>query len=112
MDDLVIPCILWFPGDPPPDLSGFAEPICFPVRVVWRKQDYLEQESASNVSTSGKVGDVQNSKEGASDRLLSQIRPHDTRPALSESVDASDGAVPVVLSDGYIVSVRRRPLAA
>jgi hypothetical protein len=43
MDDLVIPCILRFPGDPPPDLSGFAEPICFPVRVVWRKAATVEQ---------------------------------------------------------------------
>jgi hypothetical protein len=42
MDDLVIPCILRFPGDPPPDLSGFAEPICFPVRVVWRKAATVE----------------------------------------------------------------------
>jgi hypothetical protein len=43
MDDLRIPCVLWFPGDPPPDLSGFAEPICFPVRVVWRKAAASEQ---------------------------------------------------------------------
>jgi hypothetical protein len=43
MDDLRIPCILRFPGDPPPDLSGFAEPICFPVRVVWRKAATVEQ---------------------------------------------------------------------
>jgi len=42
MDDLRIPCVLWFPGDPPPDLSGFAEPIRLPVRVVWRKAASVE----------------------------------------------------------------------
>jgi hypothetical protein len=43
MDDLRIPCLLWFPGDPPPDLSGFAEPIRLPVRVVWRADAAAEQ---------------------------------------------------------------------
>ena len=30
MDDIHIPCIVWFHGDPPPDLSHMADPIRIP----------------------------------------------------------------------------------
>ena len=30
MDDIRIPCIVWFHGDPPPDLSGISNPIRIP----------------------------------------------------------------------------------
>jgi len=30
MEAIRIPCIVWFPGDPPPDVSGFSDPIRIP----------------------------------------------------------------------------------
>ena len=44
MDDIRIPCIVWLPGDPPPDLSGISQPIR--ISFVLRRQaaDHRDQE--------------------------------------------------------------------
>ena len=30
MEEIRMPCIVWFPGDPAPDVSGFSDPIRVP----------------------------------------------------------------------------------
>ena len=30
MDDLRVPCLIWFDGDPPPDLSGLSQLVRIP----------------------------------------------------------------------------------
>ena len=39
MDDIRIPCIVWFHGDPPPDLSGISDPIRIPFTLRARHTD-------------------------------------------------------------------------
>lgn len=39
MDDIRIPCIVWFHGDPPPDLSGFTDPIRIPFTLLPRERE-------------------------------------------------------------------------
>lgn len=38
MDDIRIPCIVWFHGDPPPDLSGYSDPIRIPFTLRARER--------------------------------------------------------------------------
>ena len=39
MDDIRIPCIVWFHGDPPPDLSGYSDPIRIPFTLRTRAEE-------------------------------------------------------------------------
>jgi len=61
VDDIRIPCIVWFHGDLPPDLSGFTDPIRIPftLRAREREQSFIPADrypTPSGAVTQGQSG--------------------------------------------------------
>ena len=59
MDDIHIPCIVWFHGDPPPDLSGISDPIRIPFTLRARLKEPSGLPTEHVADASGSFTDAQ-----------------------------------------------------
>lgn len=101
MDDIHIPCIVWFHGDPPPDLSQFSDPIRIPFTFLpYASSAPTAAAAVAPTSRSEPTHDPNGSHGPQQDTRISAAQPSEGTHAPDKS--NYDPAAPVRWPDGHV----------
>lgn len=96
MDDIHIPCIVWFHGDPPPDLSQFSDPIRIPFTFLPHRNAAAPGPNAIVSATLTELCLTERPNQG-----IPAVVAHLTGAMRATSAPVEDRAMPLGRSDGY-----------